>query len=574
MAIFIFICAQFCFRYSQFVNSPASDSIFNGLTRGDYKITQFSDNPVVLWFWHNNSNNPLVDSLLKRISMRRNFYLAAVLRWEAGQKKDYNNILSKLNLAVHFDSLSIENFVSLLSLGLKYHRYKPILQAFNLPILKDFRNQLFLITNFVVYLFLTILMTTIIYIAVKTIYYFPVLSHRLDPQGHNRTKGLLGFMFLLAPLLILRQPYLALLCYAILLMFILILREKNWLRLLFILILVIFVCTLPINNFIKFLNNKCRTYKLYKLTNFDTRLNLKPKNEEEKYLIAYGLKQQGRLDKAMSLYEDLYYNKGVRDIAVVNNLANIYLFYDDLPRAEELYKSIIYNQPRGEPYFNMGLLKLKAIEYSASSRYMEEARKRNFSRLLKEPVDIKPGNKEFYNLLLAEKMKLTGIINFYYLIPLLLILILSFIPIRMAPPYYCTTCSRPLCADCFEEIEDEVLCQDCFTKFKSTKSTELEASLRESVGRGARRIKRFLTYFINLIIPGAGLIYMNKNFLGLIFTTFTMIGYVPLLFSHYFIKPSGWVALSSRPIFVFTAVMIAIISYILSFLLIKGSYAD
>ncbi len=573
MFILIFLLSQFCNQYKAFVNSPASDSIFNSLTRGDYKITQFSDNPVILWFWHTNSDDPRVDTLLKKVPVRRNFYLAGVLRWEAKKTEGYDNILSKLNLALHFDSLSIENFVSLLSLGFRYRRFEPIVKAFSLSVFKDFRSQIFSITNFVIYLFLVVMMTATIYIIVKTIYYFPVLSHRLDPQSHNRTKGLVGFMLLLAPLLILRQPYLALLCYATLLVFVLATRERNWLRFLFILLLIIFVFTLPINNLIKFLSNKCRTYQLYKFTQFDTALNLKPENEIEKVLLAYGLKQQGKLEEAMSLYEDLYYGRE-RTLAVVNNLANIYFLYDDLPRAEELYKSITYNQPRGEPYFNMGLLKLKTIEYSASSRYMEEARKRNFSRLIKEPADISPSNREFYNLLFAEKLKLSGIINFYYLIPLLLILILSFIPIRMEPPYYCTTCGRPLCKECHKVVEDEVLCQDCFTKFKSTKSAEVEVSLRESVGRGKRRTKRFLTYLVNLVIPGSGLLYINKNFIGLILVTFTMFGYVPLLFSHYFIKPSGWVALPARPIFILTAVVIAIISYIVSFLIIRESYAD
>ena len=63
-----------------------------------------------------------------------------------------------------------------------------------------------------------------------------------------------------------------------------------------------------------------------------------------KELLAYALKQQGKLEEAMSIYENLYYS-GNRNVTVVNNLANIYVIYDESARAESLYTKIINEYP-------------------------------------------------------------------------------------------------------------------------------------------------------------------------------------------------------------------------------------
>ncbi|GAI08859.1 unnamed protein product, partial [marine sediment metagenome] len=126
--------------------------------------------------------------------------------------------------------------------------------------------------------------------------------------------------------------------------------------------------------------------------------------------------KQGKLEEALSLYEDLYYH-GNRDIAVVNNLANIYFLYDETIRAESLYHFAIILNDRGESYFNLGLLKLKNIEYSDYSKYMEEARKRNFSSLRNEPIDIKPTNDDFYKMIFSEKLELNGVVKSTFILP-------------------------------------------------------------------------------------------------------------------------------------------------------------
>lgn len=572
MMLIFFIIANFATQYRDFLNSPKSESIFVGLTRKDYQISDFSNDPIVLWYWRTNSGDPLVDSLLKKIPLERNFYLSAILRWEANEANTYETILNKLNLAIHFDSLALENFLSLIVLVIKYRKFNLFSKIFMLPILAEFQNQVFIITNLIILFSLVIFIVGFIFILVKVVYYLPVLSHRIDPQKHNQIKGIIPFLILLVPILVFRHPFLIFIIYAILLVLVFSPREKNWLRLNIIALLLISLFSFPLNYFIPFLKGTDKNYRLYELVAYDTEARINPETIKEKEILAYALKQQGAMDEALSLYEELYY-EGNRDIAVVNNLANLYFIYDEDAKAETLYHQL-FNYGHGEPYFNLGLLKLKNIEYLQASEYMEQARKKGFSSLSKEPVDIKPGNEDFYKIILAKGFELPQFINPIYLLPFLIILIFSFLPLTFSRPFYCKICGQAMCRDCLEKIGEEEVCKECSTKLKSTKNAEIEDDLRNSLGRNRKFLYKFLSYAVNIIIPGAGLIYQGKNFTGLAILFFVMIGYVPLLFANCFIKPAGWIALPFGAVCYVIGVVIAFFSYILSFILMKGSYAD
>jgi len=573
MAIFLLcLMCQFSIQYKQFLNSPESEVVFRGLTRKEYRVADFADNPVILWFWRSNTGSAEADSFLKKIHLRKNFHLSAVLRWEAKEAQTDEEKMNKLNLAVHFDSTAIENFFSILSLAIKNRDLQQIKSAFALPILTDFRSQLFLISNIILILAAAVFMCGVVYVLIKTIHYLPAAAHRLGPEKGGQMLDVVKTIVLLSPIIIFRNLYLIFICYALLLIFIMDRQEKNWLRLNLIVLIIMFVLSLPVNSFISFLKEHNYNYQVYEMINYDNSLTIEP-NGKNRELIAYGLKQQGNLERALSLYEELYYS-GNRNLAVVNNLANIYFLYNEDARAESLYNYAILSGNRGEPYFNLGLLKLKNIEYSESSRLMEEARKRNFSSLLKEPVDIKPGNTDFYKMVFSEKLRFNGLIKFIYVVPLVIILILSFLPFKFTPPFYCATCGKPICGKCLKEVDDEVLCETCFTKFKSTKRAETEEELRRAVSKSRRRLRRFILYAVNLFIPGAGLIYINRHLTGFIIIFFVILGYVPLLFPRIFVKPAGWIAIPFSPIFILIAMILALFSYIISFLIIKECDAD
>lgn len=573
--LIILLCfvSQFSTQYKNFLDSPQSDSIFIGLTRGDYQISDYADNPIILWFWRSNSEDPEVDSLLKKIPMRKNFYLSAVLRWEAKKADNYKTALNKLSLATHFDPAIIENFLSFIALSIKYRKFNHLTTAMSIPVFSDFRNQIFIITNLAFLLFLAITVSGVIYVLVKTFYYLPVLSHRIDPQGHNKIKGLIPLLLLMIPVLVFRNLYLIIICYSLLLGFVLSSKEKNWLRAYIVIFLLLSILPIPLGHFIAFLKYHNRSYQLYEMVNYDSNNIVETNTTKEKELLAYALKQQGKYEEAVLLYEELYHRNN-RSTAVLNNLANIYFLDGKIELAETLYHDAIWSQDRGELYYNLGLLKLKNIEYSESSRLMEEARKRNFSSLSKEPVDIQPTNNDFYQVTISEKTMFSEIVKRIYFLPLLIILIITFLPITFLPPFYCATCGQPMCEECLKKVGTEVICEGCFTKFKSTKTGEMEESLRTAVKLQSARLNRFFTYFLNIIMPGAGVIYQGNNLLGLIFVFFVMVGYAPLLFSGFFIKPAGWTALSLGPLFILIAIIIAALSYIYSFGIIRRIYAS
>jgi len=571
MLIFVFLIANFGIQYRAFLNSARSESIFVGLTRNEYELSDFSNDQIILWFWRSNSGSPLADSFLKKIPMERNFYLSAILRWEAKESNNFSTILNKLELATHFDSLAIENLLSFIALAVKSHKFNLFVKPFSLSVFSDIRNQVFIITNFIIFLFIALFMCGFIFILVKMFYYLPALSHRIDPQKHNQIKGIIPFLIILVPVLALRHPYLIFISYTLLLILIFNSHEKIWLRINIIILIVITLLSFPLNHFIPFLKGTDKSYKLYEMISYGTDTKTNPETIEEKKILAYALKQQGILEEALSLYEELYY-QGQRSIDVINNLANIYFLYEEDEQAEVLYNQAASYQ-RGEPYFNLGLLKLKNIEYLASSKYMEEARKVGFSSLSKEPVDIKPGLIDFYKIIFSREFEFPKIINFIYIIPLLIILLFTFLPLRFLPPFFCDVCGQPICNACHQKIDEEITCTNCLTKLNITKNEQIGEDLRHSLGRSKRFWRNFLAYLVNIIIPGAGLIYKGRNFLGFFIVFFLMFGYIPLLFTHLFIKPTGWVAIPLGSTFLSLGVVIAIFCYLISFILMRKTNA-
>lgn len=572
MALALFLICQFDARYQAFLQSPRSEAIFVDLTQGRHSIKDFSNDPVVLWFWRNRTEDPKADSLLRRINMRRNFYLSAVMRWEA-MNTDYETAMNKLNLASHFDSSAIENFLSFIVLAVKKRSLEPVLAAFSLPVFSDFRTQIFLITNGAVLIFLAVFMCAFVYVVTKTIRYAPMVSHRLDPQEHNRYKGIMGLAFMLFPVLVFRNLYLILISYMLLLLFVMNARERNWLRLSILSLVVLFIFSLPLKYFVDFLNTQSRYYSIYEMVNYDIKPRITANSERDMTFLAYAYKQQDELEEAMSLYEDMYY-KGHREIAVVNNLANIYLLYGEEAKAETLYAYAMRANDRGEPFFNMGLLRLRNLEYSESSRFMNEALRRQFSSSSSEPVDIMPATTDYYQVILSEPLKVFGIINPAFVFSLVIIFVLTFLPFRFPAPFYCSICGRAVCRHCQAESEDDVMCKECFAKLKSTENVEMEALLKHSVSVRKRRAGLMIAYLLNFVVPGAGLLYLGRNLVGIVVVFIIMLSYAPLLFSPLFIRPAGWVSLSLTPLFIATAAVVALLTYLYSFSAIRGSYGD
>lgn len=573
LAVALIIVCQFDVRYHDFLQSGRSEALFVGLTQGRYEISQFADNPIVLWFWRSSTGDPEADSLLKRAAMRRNFQLSAVLRWEAKTAGGYEQAMDKLHLAGHLDSLAVENFLSFLVLAVRSRRTEPVVAALALPVFTDFRTQMFLITNLIIVLFLAAFMCGFIYVAAKTIYYLPMLSHRVDLQPHNRFKGLVGLALLILPVLVFRNLFFIFISYAVLLIFVLTACERNWLRFICLALIALFVVSLPLHNLIEFLQKRSRSYLLYETINYDSAVEFEAINDPERIFEAYAYKQRGELEIAMSRYEAMYYT-GHREIGVVNNLANIYLLYGKDARAETLYGYAMRVGTHGEPFFNMGLLKLKNLEYSESSRYMAEARRRGYSSAMSEPQDIAPSTSDCYRFFLSERVGIFHSVNPAFLFSIVALLALTFLRLRFPPPYYCEACGRAICHKCQDESTGEAICQECFVLLKSTENVEMETRLKHSVVKRHYRMRLFIAYMINIIVPGSGLIYIGKNFAGIAFAFIVMLAYAPLLFTALLVRPAGWVSLPPAPVLLVIAVAVGFVAYVCTFFALRNYHGD
>lgn len=571
-AALILLC-QFDVRYHDFLQSGRSEALFMALTQGQYQISQFADDPVVLWFWRNSAGDPEADTLLKRAAMKRNFHLSAVMRWEAKAAADYGGTLGKLDLAGHFDSLAVENPLSFVSLAVRSRRTEPLVAALALPVFRDFRTQLFFIANLLIVFFLAAFMCGFMYVTAKAVFYLPMLSHRLDPQPHNPLKGLIGLALLLLPVLVFRHLFLIFLSYAGLLVFVLAPRERNYLRFICLALAGLFVVSLPLHNLIEFLQKRSRSYLLYEAVHYDSGVEFGSRNDAERVFEAGAYYQRGDFGRARSLYEAMYYT-GRREIGVVNNLANIYFQRGENARAETLYHHAMRIGTHGEPFFNMGLLKLNNLEYSESSRYMAEARRLGFSSAVSEPHGIMPTTADCYRMFFAERVELFHSVHPVFLFAMVALFLLTFLPFRFGLPYYCETCGRAMCQKCQDQNTGEAVCQECFTRLKATENVEMETRLKHSSVKRHRRMRLFMAYLINLIVPGSGLIYIGKNFTGIVVVFVVMLAYVPLLFSSMLARPAGWVCLPLAPVLLTFAAAVALFAYVYTFFTLRNYHGD
>jgi hypothetical protein len=83
-----------------------------------------------------------------------------------------------------------------------------------------------------------------------------------------------------------------------------------------------------------------------------------------------------------------------------------------------------------------------------------------------------------------------------------------------------------------------------------------------------------IVYALNLLVPGAGLVYLHKHFVGLLIVFIAMTAYVPLLMSHIFVKPTGWISLPYSHVALLIAIITAFVCYVVSFSMLRGTHAD
>lgn len=568
----LLLATTFAQDYRQFLASPRSESVFVGLTRGSMKIENFHHDPVVLWYWRTVADDAQADSLIKRYAFGRNFHLSGVLRWEARDATAPEAALDKLRLGVHLDSVSVENALSLAAAAVRLRRPSVLAEILMLDIGGDFRNQVFFFVNGAILLLGTMLLAAVVFVMAKTARYLPVLSHRMDPFGHTRIRGLLPLIVLLMPALMFRHLYVLLVVYGLLVLLVLSGRERGWLRTTIGLLIVGAIAAFPVRSGIAFLDGSSRTHALYQMIYHDDDPLLQPRSPEEKEVVAYALKQRGRLETALSLYEDLYRN-GYRSVGIVNNLANLYAESGENERAATMYLTLA-DRGRGEPYFNLGLLRLKMIEYTAAADAMEQARRLGFSSLATDPVDILPKNQEFWGLTMEDATVTRGYVNLLLVIPLLLMFVFSFLPVRLAPPYFCDLCGEPVCAKCQHEAMEEVMCDSCHSKMESTNSEDIEQDLRQVRSRGKRIRTGALSVILNLLVPGAGLIYSGRDFLGLAAAALTSGAFFLLFFRGHFVVPTGWVTTSLTPLVYAISGVLIVVAYIVSFSFLRSGNGD
>ncbi len=569
----LFLCLTFIKDYQHFITSKKSDELLYQFGRDTTNLAILKNDPVKIWFIRNHFPNEAIESLLVVTkAFPRQPSMSAVLRWEAHQARDPQIKLKKIALAKKLDPFAIDNLLYTLLIGIELKDQRLLQNTIaEIPfLLSDFQIQVLLLTNALLLLYFTILGLGFVFVFSQLFKYFPLLVHRLGFFSH-KFKDLTGILVLLSPLIIFFNVYILFIIYSTLLLFVLVYEKRNWLRLTLVLIILSLPLSYPITILSNFLQRQSKTYDLYsylKITYPEPIIKFdKP---EELFIVAYSFKNQKLIEESRALYENILQQQP-RSYESLNNLANINCLFKRFATSESLYlKAISLAPARGEAHFNLGWCYLKELKFYEASRSIDKAKSLNFTPAIEGTFDIPPQETFFWRSLLMEKATFSPLLGWQLVLPIILLLILTFVIKPFPEPTFCFLCSRAVCKECCQLVGEDIYCNECWSRLSKTKSDKSEQSILDHVQIKRKRWENLKSLILTLILPGLGHYYQGRVIAG------SLLGFIPIsvyllfYFNGLIINPPYWTPLSLTKFITVIGLPALIICYIIAFLSIRS----
>lgn len=573
LAFILLVPLTFFQDYQHFVDTKKADQLLVAFAQDTTDLTLLENDPVKIWFIRSHFPSPQIESLL--VSTRplpRQPEIAAALRWEGLKSQDSDLKLKRYIQAGILDPYAFDGYLSLLALGLERGdriMIKKTLAA--LPDLgKDFQIQVLVSTNLLLLFYSSLVALCFMFVFIQLFKYFPLLAHRFGFASHS-LKELIGAIIVLSPLVLFFNIYILFYCYGLALLFVLRERSRRWLRLVFLLILISVPISYPITKLAGFLQRRAKTYELYsylKITYAEPKLRFT--EAEELFILAYSLKKQKLFEGSRALYENLAQTQ-TNNYAILNNLANLYSMMKAFAQGESLYrKAIALDGGRGEAHFNLGWCYLKELKFYEASQEIETAKRLDFKPPVEGYYDIPPGESFFWNSLFAEKPRLVLLFKLKFVLPALLLFLLSFIIKPFDEPTACSLCGRAICGKCQQLVGEDIYCNDCWAKLSKTRNEKYEQSIVDVFGRRLRRWEKFKMLLLTALLPGMGHYYQGRVLAGSLLAIGPLACYLLFAFRSVIIKPPFWVPVSLDGLMRLAAIPLIAICYIIAFLSLRS----
>ncbi len=317
------------------------------------------------------------------------------------------------------------------------------------------------------------------------------------------------------------------------------------------------------------------------------KLRVKNKNDAfiYNYLLGFAFKKNGVLDSAKTYYKTAFKYKPA-DVSLINNIGNIFFLEEQYDSAIIYYnKGIKIDSTNAALHYNLAQYYQMRLQLNKSSEEIEKAYSLDFDKISNfsknssnhyNRILIDDNIPEYYiNKLLSKYIfKDVHLYNYFLkinvlpiaIIALLYIIILSVLANKqkkLFPYKRCSICGHWEYEKELDYFENTQLCRECNSRIVNVSNDTVKVKIVESLKTKYFTQRKTIGFFINLIIPGGGLIYSGKQGRGFLYLFQFIVYFIIATSSNYLIMNTFTPPLMVKGIIYYIFIGLTVLIYIL-----------
>ncbi len=286
------------------------------------------------------------------------------------------------------------------------------------------------------------------------------------------------------------------------------------------------------------------TYDLEKLQKINEMLIEKPDDMQLRFIAALLYRNGGYYDQAQIHLEFILANNP-KDYKALVNIGNIFYLSQDPYVAIKYYQEAVAVKPdSAKAYFNMSRAFNNAFRFEKAEEMKDKALQLNpdlMSEFLRDEsrhvFDEFPDKKTVIGRFISTRDRSFNIKDMFlnsYTMIIISSIVLIFLNIYFSSKFpkasACVKCGRAFCDICKIATESEVYCSQCEHLYLKKDGVSPEIKFRKlyEIERYSK-LQTIMKTALNIIFPGSGFAFVNKNLLALPVLWLTSLGMVMLL---------------------------------------------
>ncbi len=256
-------------------------------------------------------------------------------------------------------------------------------------------------------------------------------------------------------------------------------------------------------------------------------------DREALFSYALALKREGRLNKAIAVYQKIL-EANPNDPAIYNNIGNCYFMLGQKEDAMAMYKKAVEIKPLVSSYYNLSQLYRDMLEFEEGDRYFDEARRIDIDAVkrFRESssrdlgtffyIDETLHSSDFWSYALRQsgQVSLPGTFIPLWLTPIAGILMtVTFSALsktRKNKASSCKRCGSIICPKCERSLKWGEMCHDCFTALVTFEKDPRDRIAKIMTVQDKKKGRKTIIFLLSLLMPGSNLIYTGKILKGAI----------------------------------------------------------